>query len=595
MQYKNKLNIAYASIIIGFIVGMIFSVDHIISNQYLHLGMYRISAYGFQFHLNRWFVISLLFSIICIIFSYALYFYAKKAKKSIKEPVEKLAFVLLFSFSFLILIGYIVNVYWLPERYHWKSLLGDSAIVILSFALGWILYKTRWWHTISKTALTLFICLITINLGIFIDRIMLSSDRPNVIILGIDTFRGDHASHNGYQRKTCPNIDQIGEKGIVFTNAFSTTSWTLPAFHSILTGLYSRSNGVFMMNNSLDKSHITLAELLKNQGYKTAGFISGDFLKSPYGFNQGYDQYDESVARQPGIESFANISSDKLTKLALPWIRKNRNHNFFLFIHYWDPHYDYIPPDPYDTVFDPDYQGAIDGRNFKHSKEVHPDMPRRDLEHIIALYDGEIASTDEHIGKLLQALQGWNIDEKTVIVVVADHGEGFFDHGQKTHGVTLYNEEIHVPFIFYIPSLEQAKTIEHSVSTVDIVPTLCNLLKINHPMGTDGTSLLPFINSNGDLSRDEVYAELWHKLIAVIRDEWKLIYNTETGEFQLFNLKNDYREKNNLIQIDTNKAEEMKQMVLNFLLKKKAIAAKSAKTKLDEQILEQLKSLGYIK
>jgi arylsulfatase A-like enzyme len=522
-------------------------------------------------------------------------FLIKKYKKNTKKSVEELAFVLLFSFSFLILIGYIANIYWLPERYHWISLLGDGVIVILTFGLGWILYKIRWWRIVYKIALPLIACLIIINLGIFIDRITLNSDRPNVIILGIDTFRGDHASHNGYQRKTCPNIDSIGKKGIVFTNAFSTTSWTLPAFHSILTGLYSRSNGVFMINNSLDKSYITLAELLKNQGYKTAGFISGDFLKSPYGFNQGYDLYNESVSRRAGIESQANITSDKLTKLALPWIRKNQINKFFLFIHYWDPHYDYIPPDPYDTVFDPDYQGTIDGRNFKHSEAIHPQMPKRDFDHIIALYDGEIAWTDKHIGKLLSSLQEWHLDKETIVIVVADHGEGFFDHGQRTHGSTLYNEEIQIPLIFYIPSLELSKTIEHSVSIVDIVPTLCDLLNINHPKGTDGTSLLPIINSNRDWTRGEVYAELWHKLIAVIRDDWKLIHNTKTGEFQLFDLNNDDGEKNNLIQIDTHKAEEMKQMVLNFLQKKKTLAAKSDKTKLDEQTLEQLKSLGYIK
>jgi arylsulfatase A-like enzyme len=480
-----------------------------------------------------------------------------------------------------VLIGAVVGVivlWWVISRVDWER---PSRIVRKRWS-GWL-------------AVTMLAALLALNVGILIDGKVNVPQGPNIVLIGIDTWRADHVSSYGYDRATTPCIDEVAEQGAYFTRAFSTTSWTLPSFHSILTGLYVSSHGVINGQYKLAYSHNTLAEMLRERGYTTAGFISGTYLKKVFGFDQGFDVYEESVTRASLMETYQDITSPQLTRLVLPWIHKNSGRRFFLFVHYWDPHFDYIPPAPYDQVFDPYYTGDIDGTNFMYNPRVNADMDGRDLDHIIALYDGEIRWTDFHIGNLLTTLDDLGLMEHTVVVLVGDHGEEFFEHGFKGHRRTLYNEVIHVPLIMRGPGIRRSGGFDAVVSTVDIVPTVLDLLRIDCPTPLDGESLIPIISGEAPKRRAPVVvSELGVHLTAVIKDGWKIIQDSNSTSPELYDLLDDPYETRNLISRETAKARELSQHLGDWLRISERRSAGAPRAITDRETINQLKALGYI-
>ncbi|MCX5642998.1 MAG: sulfatase, partial [Candidatus Omnitrophica bacterium] len=264
-----------------------------------------------------------------------------------------------------------------------------------------------------------------------------SSEKPNIVLIVVDTLRADHVSSDGYFRDTTPRIDNFAKTAYRFTNLVSASSWTVPSHMSMFTGLYP---GVHKIDEAetirrLDGNITTLAELLKKNGYRTAGFITNPLLIIGFGFARGFDFYDNFTL---GLAGEFNLFADQteeagvclssrtspiINKATLNWLKTNHDKKFFLFVHYYDPHYYYLPQPPYDTLFDPGYKGKVDGRDITGLK---PGIPKRDLEHIVALYDGEIRYTDEYIGALLRELDSLGLKEKTLFIITSDHGDEFF-------------------------------------------------------------------------------------------------------------------------------------------------------------------------
>jgi arylsulfatase A-like enzyme len=437
----------------------------------------------------------------------------------------------------------------------------------------------------------------------------LNDKNINVILISIDSLRADHLSCYGYHRKTSPNIDRLASEGVVFSNAFSITSWTLPAHMSMLTSMYSESHGVITDEDYLDENRITLAEVLKKEGYATTAFISGAYLHSRYGFNQGFDLYDDFTINEAARvgEVTPSVTSPRLNEAIQSWLRKNYQKKFFLFLHYFDVHYDYVPSPPYDTIFDPNYKGTIDARNFHHNPAINPEMSPRDLNHIISLYDGEIAFTDKYIGEVLSALVELGIFDNTLIILTADHGDEFFEHGRKGHKRSLYEEVLHVPLIFKFPSnsnLVGNRKIEEVVSIIDIMPTILDYLGVKSHEEMQGQSLLPLLNGNKKSNDVLIYSRLEYKLVAVRSANSKLIHDLRKPRKELYDLVNDSREKINLFDEGTsvNIAEGEKYIIslLNWLNTQtqfyQALPRTGTKKKIElsEPVKEQLKALGYI-
>lgn len=331
--------------------------------------------------------------------------------------------------------------------------------------------------------------------------------RPNVLLVSIDSLRADHVGANGYERDTTPHLDALGAAGAVFRTAISPSSWTVPAHMTLLTGLPPEAHGVNKIWNRLAPDVVTLAEVLQANGYVTAGFVAGATLRGVHGYTQGFDLYDESVVPPGGRAAQSMASSPAVIGLVerwlVEWADAGRRQPFFAFVHLWDVHYDYAPPPPYDSLFDPTYEGDLDASNFERNKALHAKMPARDRDRLIALYDGEIRFTDEWLGRLFATLDRMQLTTDTIVVVTADHGDEFFEHGLKGHAKTLFDEVIRVPLLIRYPRrVAPRQVIDEQVRLQDVAPTILGLAEISPSdgfgapdlvAGSAGVDLAPWI------------------------------------------------------------------------------------------------------
>lgn len=374
----------------------------------------------------------------------------------------------------------------------------------------------------------------------------------NVLLISIDSLRADHVGCYGYGRDTTPEIDRLARDGVIFKNHVSTTSWTLPAHISLFTGQDISVHGVTTDGFSLHPAIPTLAEPLQAAGYQTAAFCSSPYMNPAFGFDRGFDLYHNiDTEREDYVDTVLpseierdrvhrDITSPRIAELATAWLEENADRPFFLFLHFWDPHYDYDPPAPYDRLFNPGYRGKIDGKDYIHNDRVRPGMATEDLEEIIALYDGEIAFTDHHLGLVIEKLKKLDLFDRTLIIVTADHGDEFFEHNNKGHRSTLYEEVIRVPLIIRQPGEKRTgQTISPPVGIIDVAPTILDLLGLEELKKISGRSLRPLLDEEEPGSERGLLSELSPALYALRGPGVKLLHNAVNGETIVLDLEDD--------------------------------------------------------
>ena len=457
---------------------------------------------------------------------------------------------------------------------------------------------------------------------------------PNILLISVDTLRPDHLGCYGYARQTSPNIDRLATEGAVFENVISSTSWTLPAHAALFTGLYDSVHGCLDTNKPLSDNRITLAERLKDAGYTTAGFFSGPYLHPVFGLGQGFDEYVDCTsysglnteeAKEKGKvdsdqvfdQAVEDITNPRVLERVSTWLRKSPSQPFLLFIHMWDVHYDFIPPAPYDKKFDPDYDGWVDGRNVLHDTRIVETMPKRDLDHLIALYDGEIAWTDEHIGQILKVLEELGLHDSTIVILTADHGTEFFEHGLKTHRQTLYDEVIRIPLIIRFPNHVAAGTrFAEQARIIDVLPTAMDLAGLGEPDDVMGQSLAPLFAS-AKLKQDSLaiselqcdvrrllpdgkwlprnpQREIQQELRAFRRPQWKLLLDLNERRTQAFDLKHDPGEQHPLENIPTAIIDESRRADSRLKDYRAAMPPPGAAGSIPIEVLRQLRAVGYL-
>ena len=318
--------------------------------------------------------------------------------------------------------------------------------------------------------------------------------KPRVLIwLSQDTVRADHTSAFGHSRSTTPTLDALSREAIVFEDAVATAPWTLASLASQLTSRYPAAHGATHKDFQKDPARPTLFDVLASRGFTVLGVTGNSFVSADFGLAGGLDGlwYVEGRA--------AELNHAVVHRALRDW----DGGDVALFIHYMDPHYSYVPPPPYDRVFDPDYRGAVDGVNFR---SLGPGAPASDLAHVKALYDGEIAYTDAEIGRLLGRLREQGLVENALVLYTADHGDELLDHGGWYHGHTLYRELLHVPFVLRVPQLA-ARRVKEPVSMIDVAPTVLEAMGFPAPAAFQGESLLPVVNGGRRRERT-IFAEL---------------------------------------------------------------------------------------
>jgi arylsulfatase A-like enzyme len=343
---------------------------------------------------------------------------------------------------------------------------------------------------------------------------------------------------------------------------------------------------------------------MKAGGYVTGGIVSAPYVEARYGFASGFDHYDDQTINFASHgASYKHVTAPVLLRTAETWLEANAKAPFFLFLHFWDVHYDYAPGPPYDTMFDPGYQGAVTGENFYFNRAIHRAMDRRDLDHVIALYDGEIRLVDDHLAVLRRALERLGIANRTAIIVTADHGDEFFEHGRKGHHRTLYDEILQVPMILYVPGVRPARpVVEMQTSIIDLMPTILGMTGLPVPKGVEGLDLTGVALRGGAEWDRAVLAELYRNealnvQVALRRTQRKVIHHFNRRIVEAYDLKADPAETRN---VDAGFVPPMiaeVQGLLNGLWPVyRGRIARSGVNELamDAETRERLRSLGYI-
>jgi arylsulfatase A-like enzyme len=445
-----------------------------------------------------------------------------------------------------------------------------------------------------------------------------------VVLITIDTLRADHLGCYGYGRATSPHLDALARQGLIFERATTTLPRTTQGVASILTGRYPKSHGARGLFMRLPETNLTLAEALRGAGYATAAAVSNTFLRPGQGFEQGFDRYDNPEARWDGDSAAAVTESavrllDSLTAQHQP---------FFLWVHYLDPHWRYEPGPPWDTAFDPGFTepltvyADLDAHRLTKGRLIFdPPLDARQKEHIVALYDGEIARTDAALAPLLERLD--RLAGPLLTVVTSDHGESLGEHGYHfAHGETLYEGSLRIPLLFRFPGrLAAGSRAAVLAENIDIAPSILALVGVDRLQGVEGRPLVtagpgsgkgvmvpvaagrPFVHAESDFQL--IHPENPRYYIRGPRGRWTsasdgrfklILIPTPGGEIlELYDLVADPGESANRID-DAALADARRQLLLEV----KRFADYGAGTlapgseEMSPEQEERLRSLGYI-
>jgi len=392
----------------------------------------------------------------------------------------------------------------------------------------------------------------------------------NVLLISIDTCRADYLGCYGYQDKTTPNIDSVAKQSIVFENVISPAPLTLPAHASMLTGTIPPYHGVHdNFDYWLDDSHVTLAEILKGHGFATGAVVSAFVLDSKFGISQGFDSYYHDFGEEPAGGRADERKGQETSNLAVQWLEKHKTDRFFLFVHYYDPHAPYLPPEPFASRFADN------------------------------LYAGEIAYTDYCIEQVIKKLKELGLLDSTLVVITSDHGEMLGEHGEDGHGYFIYQSAIEVPLIVKMPGQNKPKEIKEVVGLVDIVPTICSMVGVQPPPQAQGIDLSPYFAQEGPASEERhIYAESLlgtkynvNSLLGLVTNRWKYIQTTRP---ELYDAVEDPQESNNLMDKQPQRAHLMREQLREILDKTIGENQSPSKAKLDSESIKRLESLGYV-
>ena len=406
----------------------------------------------------------------------------------------------------------------------------------------------------------------------------ISLPNANVLLITLDTTRADRIGAYGYGPAETPRLDRLASEGVLFETAITPTAFTLPSHSSIMTGLYPPYHGMRLNGGSaLADVQVTLAEQLAASGYRTGAVIAAFVLDQRWGLSQGFDVFDDEIAMEPDQRlDLAGVQrrADQVVDLGLEWMEKDDDRPFFAWLHLYDPHIPYDPPEPYGTRFG--------GRGLS------------------GLYDGEIAFADSQVGRVLDWLEARGLAENTLVVVLGDHGESLGDHGENEHGYFVYDATVRVPFIVRVPGADlEGIRVPAQVRTIDVLPTILDLVGVEAPEPLHGESLVPLmLEPDGD-GPGFAYSE---SMSVHLQYGWSALYSMRTEDHkyidapraELYAVNDDPAETNNLFGDLPDLAEELGSVLEDLRTEIEAGAPETEEADLDEETLAMLASLGYV-
>jgi arylsulfatase A-like enzyme len=391
----------------------------------------------------------------------------------------------------------------------------------------------------------------------------------NLLVVTLDTTRADRIGCYGNDEIRTPAVDRLAREGVLFSQAVAPAPTTLPSHASVMTGLYpyhhgARANGLYR----LDEEHVTLAETLSGAGYTTGAIVSAFVLDSQFGIDQGFRDFDDDVGGDDDLGAFEmpERAADTTAKRAESWLRTHTEEKFFLWVHFYDPHFPYQAPKP----FSDDYAVA---------------------------YDAEIAFADFQLGRLLAVVDELGLTDNTLVVLAGDHGEGLGQHDEEAHACLIYESTMQVPLIMRCGQrLGGGVHISREVSLVDIAPTVLAMLGVEQPQGLDGVDL-----TQPDTGPRPIFLETlqgladhgWAALLGVREGSMKYIYGPEV---ELYDLSRDPFEENDLATARPKLTAAMQQRLEDFFGEDLEQAASAGPAQaLSPDAIAKLEALGYLR
>ncbi len=425
----------------------------------------------------------------------------------------------------------------------------------------------------------------------------------SILLVSLDTLRGDRVGALRDGRPLTPSLDALARRGTLFEQATSAAPWTLPSHASLFTGRLPYSHGARTEHQAVRPDLATLAERLRESGYRTAGFTGGGYVASYFGFDQGFDLYEDHDETREG-------GPGPIFQAALSWIEGVGKAPFFAFVHTYEVHYPYTHAD----FVDAGSRSALGPLGVRELEAIHRGervLTPAEREVVKRLYDGDVVSADRQVGALLEELGKHGILDSLVVVVVSDHGEDLWDHDERRspgHGHSLYEELLHVPLIVSSPGLvREGERIRMPVSLIDLAPTLLDLAGLPGLAQAEGRSLAQVLEQGGEPESRPIIAESIEYgpdrfsrregdlkiVLAPLPDRYNSGVELAVRPVEIFDLSQDPHERTRLVSLPAVRTGEPLEALWRHV---EAVfrPARSGPGKLAPELREQLRSLGYV-
>ncbi len=427
------------------------------------------------------------------------------------------------------------------------------------------------------------------------------AETPSVVMVVVDTLRADHLGAYGYERDTSPEIDRLARDGVLFEHAYATSPWTLPSFGSLFTGTLPAEHraGARPSDSSGGKDFLpiradltTIAEALADQGMRTGAVINNAFTHPSFGTARGFQTYDHVAGNRKRIRR-----ADQVVDRALEWLDEYGDSEFFLLLHFFDPHLKYNAPEGFryrwsEPMADDERHELMDLKPLRQKIKAGEEI---DWEFLVGAYDEEVAFVDQQVGRLFEALRRRGHLDRSIVLLTADHGEEFRDHGGFEHGHTLYDEVLRIPMIWWGPGFESGRRSEPA-SLIDVFPTVMEAIGQAAPFGLPGRSLLPSLSGGGHGPPRTLIAErtlYGPELETAISWPFKVIHEPLRRQARLFDLSADPGESLDIAHQQMDQTRRLMKSLQAY--RRLAASVEGAEAaELDSETLETLKSLGYV-
>jgi arylsulfatase A-like enzyme len=449
-----------------------------------------------------------------------------------------------------------------------------------------------------------------------------ADDRPNVILLIVDTLRADRLGCYGYERDTSPNIDRIAGKGVLFEQVYVPWASSLPSHTSIFTGLYPSMHGTFPNGNSLDPSMLTLPRILKEYGYTNYAFVTNALVGNDHNFSAGYHtftdftKYDYRKSSMTVWLHALNITrvldkitgNDIFTTLAISHLRSHKKGPFFLWAQWLQPHAPYTPPARFLDKFSEGYSGIADG-SLEQIDRINSEelaLTEVDKQHYENLYDAEVAFSDYEVGRVIDTIEELGLLENSILIITSDHGENMFEHRLEYGHAGVYESSVRIPLIIVQPGSLKPRRITEVVESIDLMPTLLDMLGIDIDVKFQGVSLMPLIEGGASDWQNAAYSVMLRRdrnFVGIRLDDWKIVLQARKHrqDYELYNVVDDPHERNDVIAQYPQIADSLKSILQawvdeNFLPPEIVyVPGTEFRQEFDAETMARLRSLGYVK